>query len=210
MEVAKKFGCRSQGECEAICRDPQSEQCQELMRELGIESQFGPPPGLDDDFGGGPGGFGGPGGCKSREECEAFCRDNPEECQQFRPSPGGMGDFGEFEDRAAREEFFEGVRSEHVENVKRDSPEILRCLEEKVGSEVFGRRQAGRISDEAEGRLVKETLLACGAAVAPIGSRLRRIWRKLRRSKPKNSAGNMKNNIGSDLRKNSSGNTKNK
>ncbi len=165
MEVAKKFGCRSQGECEAICRDPQSEQCQELMREMGIESQFGPPPGLDDDFGGGPGGFGGPGGCKSREECEAFCRDNPEECQQFRPSPGGMGDFGEFEDRAAREEFFEGVRSEHVENVKRDSPEILRCLEEKVGSEVFGRRQAGRIADEAEGRLVKETLLACGAAV---------------------------------------------
>src|SRR3989344_5061044 len=43
---------------------------------------------------GGPGGFSGPGGCKSHEECQAYCQDNPEECQNFGP-PGGQGDRGQ-------------------------------------------------------------------------------------------------------------------
>ncbi|HXF44011.1 MAG TPA: hypothetical protein VNK70_00900 [Candidatus Paceibacterota bacterium] len=33
------------------------------------------------------GGFGGPGGCRSREECETFCRSNPDACAGFAP-PG--------------------------------------------------------------------------------------------------------------------------
>ncbi|MBI2640165.1 MAG: hypothetical protein HYW90_04760 [Candidatus Sungbacteria bacterium] len=34
-----------------------------------------------EDFGGGGGGFpGGPGGCRSQEECEAYCREHPQKC----------------------------------------------------------------------------------------------------------------------------------
>ena len=46
--------------------------------------------------GGGPGGYGGggfsgPGGCKSIDECTAYCQSNPKECQQFAPPGGGQG-----------------------------------------------------------------------------------------------------------------------
>lgn len=49
---------------------------------------FGPPVGGGGH--GGPGGdFSGPGDCKSQEECQAFCQENPEECQDFHPPAGG-------------------------------------------------------------------------------------------------------------------------
>lgn len=54
----------------------------------GCFEQF--PPG-----GGGPGdgGFqGGPGGCKSQEECQAYCEANPDACKDFQP-PSGAGGF---------------------------------------------------------------------------------------------------------------------
>ncbi|MBI3046293.1 MAG: hypothetical protein HYY86_01990 [Candidatus Harrisonbacteria bacterium] len=56
-------------------------------------SQFGGPggPGGFPGGPGGPGGFQGPGGCTSPEECQAFCQDNPEECQDFHPPTGGPG-----------------------------------------------------------------------------------------------------------------------
>ena len=31
-------------------------------------------------------GQGGPGGCKSPEECQSYCQSNPKECQSFRPT----------------------------------------------------------------------------------------------------------------------------
>jgi len=42
------------------------------------------PPGFEG--GGAPGGFSGPGGCSSPEECMKFCESNPEACQNFKPS----------------------------------------------------------------------------------------------------------------------------
>src|SRR3989344_5429139 len=45
---------------------------------------------------GGQGGFpgGGPGGCTSQEECQAYCEENPEECEGFGPPGGGGGPGG--------------------------------------------------------------------------------------------------------------------
>jgi len=35
-----------------------------------------------------PSGQAGPGGCKTSEECQKYCQDNPDECQKFQPGPG--------------------------------------------------------------------------------------------------------------------------
>ncbi|MBU2539783.1 hypothetical protein KJ786_01315 [Patescibacteria group bacterium] len=35
-----------------------------------------------------PAGQTGPGGCKTEEECTAYCESHPDECQKFQPSPG--------------------------------------------------------------------------------------------------------------------------
>lgn len=87
MEFAKKLGCKGKEECETLCSDPvEGKRCQALFEELGIEMPGG-------DMGG-PGGFSGPGGCQSPEECEAFCTENPEECQDFMPPGLGGDDFG--------------------------------------------------------------------------------------------------------------------
>ncbi|MDP3784944.1 MAG: LamG-like jellyroll fold domain-containing protein [bacterium] len=52
---------------------------------------------LQSSFGGGgnfgEGGFSGPGGCKTTEECTAYCQDNPQECQGFGPPGDGEGGF---------------------------------------------------------------------------------------------------------------------
>ncbi|TSC75727.1 MAG: hypothetical protein G01um101430_221 [Parcubacteria group bacterium Gr01-1014_30] len=55
--------------------------------------EFGPRPGEEGSFPpegfappeGIPSGFTGPGGCKSQEECMAYCQQHPEECGQFQP-----------------------------------------------------------------------------------------------------------------------------
>ena len=60
----------------------------------GCFEQF-PPEGMGGP--GGPGGFSGPGGCSNQEECQAYCEENPEECEGFEPpgggGPGGPGGF---------------------------------------------------------------------------------------------------------------------
>jgi len=57
----------------------------------GCFEQF-PPQGMGPGGQGGQGGFSGPGGCKSQEECQAYCQENPEECEGFG-SGGGQGGF---------------------------------------------------------------------------------------------------------------------
>lgn len=37
-----------------------------------------------------PAGQTGPGGCKTTEECKAYCESNPGECQKFQPGPGNV------------------------------------------------------------------------------------------------------------------------
>lgn len=56
---------------------------------------------LQSSFGGGTGGpgdqggFSGPGGCKSIDECTSYCMSNPDACKNFAP-PGGVGPVGGF------------------------------------------------------------------------------------------------------------------
>ncbi len=54
----------------------------------GAEGGFGPPPGMEGGASG-MGEFTGPGGCKTPEECRAYCQSNPSECGNFGPPPQG-------------------------------------------------------------------------------------------------------------------------
>ncbi|KKS37056.1 MAG: hypothetical protein A3G49_00715 [Candidatus Sungbacteria bacterium RIFCSPLOWO2_12_FULL_41_11] len=80
-DLMQQLGCTSQEECEAICGLPENkEKCQTMMGMIGGGTGGGM----------GTGGFSGPGGCKSREECETYCREHFEECKNFAtPSAGG-------------------------------------------------------------------------------------------------------------------------
>ena len=105
-------GCKGPEECMSYCKD-NPEECQ----------NFGPPGGQNGERGGPvkcgtdenpeecqqiepphQGGGGGPGGCKTPEECMTFCKENPEECQGFGPQSGNQ---------EIRYERNEGDESEH-------------------------------------------------------------------------------------------------
>lgn len=60
-----------------------------VMKEC-FEGMMGPG-GPGEEGMGPPGGFSGPGGCSSPEECTKFCKENPEECEGFGPPGGGGG-----------------------------------------------------------------------------------------------------------------------
>ena len=108
-EMAKRTGgkgpggCMGKDTCKVFCSNPDNQEtCINFAKENGFD--MGPPP-----DGSGPGvppegtgaierdgnyqqggrqdskGVGGPGGCKSREECTAYCKDHPQECQNFSP-----------------------------------------------------------------------------------------------------------------------------
>lgn len=107
-EMAKRTGgkgpggCIGKDVCEAFCGNPDNQQvCIDFAKENGFDmSPGGPGPGAPPE---GPNavierdgnyqqgstqggeGFGGPGGCKSQEECLAYCKDHPQECQNFAP-----------------------------------------------------------------------------------------------------------------------------
>lgn len=51
--------------------------------------KIGPPEGTPGQGGFAPGQTG-PGGCKTPEECDAYCKVHPEECQRFQPGPGAI------------------------------------------------------------------------------------------------------------------------
>ena len=113
-EMAKKMGpekmmkggpggCKGKEECEAFCNNPQNaEECVKFAVENGMMSQeeadkmkergFMMPP---KDALGPNGEFVGPGGCKTQEECTAFCsqEENKNICMMFGAGPpqGEMG-----------------------------------------------------------------------------------------------------------------------
>ena len=73
------FGGQAVGEKIRVCFES-------FMSQMG--GTFGRPPGEHGEPGGGD--FSGPGGCKGPEECMAYCKDNPEECQNFGPPGSGL------------------------------------------------------------------------------------------------------------------------
>ena len=57
----------------------------------GFMTQMGGTFGGPGEPGGPMGDFSGPGGCKGLDECMSYCKDRPEECQNFTPPGGGPG-----------------------------------------------------------------------------------------------------------------------
>ena len=78
LEIMKKLGCRDKTSCQAICRE-NPDRC----REFGFSPQGGeidkPPAG--------------PGGCRTREDCERFCS-NPAHQQEFQKFGSPQGEKG--------------------------------------------------------------------------------------------------------------------
>lgn len=113
--------------------------------------------------------FAGPGGCKSFEECSSYCQTNQEDesCKKFVPpgmrggrSDGGFS--GESQgDEQIRGELFEKERQLHLESIQKEDPKIVACMREKMGPELFERRQQGRLQDRDEGLRVEEIIRSC-------------------------------------------------
>lgn len=104
-EMAKRTGgkgpggCAGKEECEAFCQNPEN---QETCFNFGKENGLIPPEqlkemeGKNNKFQPGPGMVNpgdqmmppqaGPGGCKTPEECQTFCQNNPETCKNFQPA----------------------------------------------------------------------------------------------------------------------------
>lgn len=83
-------GCKGKQECESFCEDPNNmEECANFAVQAGMMSPEEAE--MMKQMGGGMM-QGGPGGCKSQEECESFCDDenNTEECLQFGEKSGMM------------------------------------------------------------------------------------------------------------------------
>lgn len=109
-EMAKKTGgrgpggCTSKDTCDAFCGNPDNQQvCIDFAKENGFdvgpgETEGGVSPGGfmgSSPENGGPNGespIGGPGGCKSQEECTTYCNDHLQECQSFAPPDGMVGE----------------------------------------------------------------------------------------------------------------------
>ena len=93
-EMARKTGgkgpgdCKGKNECEAFCEEPSN---QEECFNFAVEHNLIPPEELEQmKKGMEMMKRGGPGGCKSREECETFCADpaNGDECMKFAEREG--------------------------------------------------------------------------------------------------------------------------
>lgn len=77
-------GCKSPEECGAYCRQ-NPEECKNFGQQ-GEQNRMSPnsEKPSPNNFSGDGDNFGGPGGCKSPEECKTFCEINPEECKNFQ------------------------------------------------------------------------------------------------------------------------------
>ena len=108
-EMAKRTGgkgpggCTGKEACEAFCSNSDNQEtCINFAKENGFDMGSpdgpGPGPGMPPEGTGvirdgnyqqgsrqGSEGVGGPGGCTSQEECFSYCKDHPQECQNFAP-----------------------------------------------------------------------------------------------------------------------------
>ena len=112
-----------------------------------------------------PEGMTGPGGCKSMEECQAYCSDPAhfEECQKFMPrggerpepsqegrgmrqeGPGPVQGVGP-EAEKTREEVLQKARTMVQESLSRLTPEMKECVISRLGQSVYDKLQAGDFS----------------------------------------------------------------
>lgn len=138
----KPLTCHGKEECEAYCsQEEHQEECVTFAEAAGFLTTE--EASLARKTGGK-----GPGGCKGKEECEAFCQDpdNQETCLSFAKEHGLMrneegmqrdpGDFG-------------GERNQIP-------PEVLNCLEGKVGPEAAEKIRTGAMPPGEIGEQMRE------------------------------------------------------
>lgn len=135
--MARKTGgkgpgnCKSKEECDKFCDDENNFQvCLTFAEEHGFMSKE------EAEMARKTGGKG-PGGCKSKESCEAFCQDptNQETCVNFAMEHGLMSQ----EDLTRMEE----GKTKIQELFSQATPEVISCLNSKLGEEQVAKLRAG-------------------------------------------------------------------
>jgi len=103
------------------CENPQSDELLEKCVNFGIEAGFIPPEeaAIIKKTGGK-----GPGGCRGREECDAYCETNPEACFSFAQEHGLVRP----EDQARMQEGVQKIR----QGLDQAPPEVAECVRSSV------------------------------------------------------------------------------
>jgi len=140
----KPLPCKGKETCEAYCSvEEHLEECFTFAQAAGFmteeEAQMARKTGGK-----------GPGNCKGKEECESFCQDpaNQETCMNFAKEHGLLSE----EDARMMEE---GGR-EFSRSMEQAPPEVLSCLEGKVGSEMAEKIKQGVQPTREIGEVLKE------------------------------------------------------
>ncbi|MBI2013413.1 MAG: hypothetical protein HYS87_01130 [Candidatus Colwellbacteria bacterium] len=125
-------GCRTQRECEAYCFEGENiEECMEFGLKMGLmnEEEASQARKMLTFMKEGKM----PGGCRTKEQCEAYCNDenNVEECFRFAEEAGFISD----EDKARMKE---GLQ-EFSRGLEQAPPEVIECLKQSIGEAEFNR-----------------------------------------------------------------------
>ncbi len=134
-------GCTSEEECRAYCErgdEHRLNECFAFAEQNGLMSRDE----LDrfrkfKDIGG-------PGGCKSKEQCESYCQANQEKCFEWAKQNEDLIP------EKDRERIREGSR-QIVEVLKKAPPEVKECLRETIGEEGIAKLEAGGFPDPSIG-----------------------------------------------------------
>lgn len=149
VDVGGPGGCKTKEECEAFCQKPEN---QETCFNFGVQQGFIKPEEVENmKRGMEMMQQGGPGGCKSKEECETYCNnpDNQRECFDFVEQKGIVPPE---QMREMREE----VRDEVNMKMGGMPEELKECLRSALGEE-FDKIERGEIVPGPEfGRFMSE------------------------------------------------------
>jgi len=175
--VARPGGCATMAECDEFCSQPgNGEICFNFAKEHGLmkpdeiitmEREMEIMKKLDS------GDIGGPGGCRSREECDTFCQnpDNMETCMNFAGDQG-MRDKGEIESMKIQMRNIESTISppdrmyeEIKNNLGSMPPELKECVVSALGQSVFDELEmsgSGFTSEDKD--RIKRAVMECVGA----------------------------------------------
>lgn len=140
----KPLSCKGKEDCEAYCAEEQHfEECFTFAEAAGFMTAE------EAEMARKTGGKG-PGDCRGKEECEAFCQNpsNQEICINFAREHGMLSE----ED--AR--MMEGGQGEFSRGLDQAPPEVLTCLEDKLGSEMTEKIKQGEQPTQEVGEILKE------------------------------------------------------
>ena len=153
-EILKRTGgkcpgnCRSREACDAYCKDEAHiDECVDFAVQAGFisaqEAEMAKRYKITS----------GPGGCKGKADCEAFCVVNQETCFNWAKDHGMLSE----EDLKNIEE-----QKKFLGSLDKAPPEWLACMEKELGSAFFGRFKAGKITQaEAKSPVLEAAQRKC-------------------------------------------------